>query len=761
MKNTISILFINTFIVLFFTGCTLMMEDFSIPEEEKGIGEVYTTSSELGKISYQYNDGVLVYNGSNQDYIIIPEEENSIYIMDNIPNELIPKEGSYITANCTEKIPFGLHNKVASVIHAGGMYKVELEAATRKEIFKEFDIKIDFDYAVPNAQIEDSTEILSRSMILRDSVLIDMSLFKGNSMSRAEEKNDTTFSFSYYRQILGYGSLDLNFTSTEHKKFHYLENARDDYKEEWTDSYSERNYVVKLGVGQNPDIACSGLNKCKDPKQWKEFVNAAKECHKLGDWKEKTKPLLAKNIFIPIPNTCITIILDFDASVYFDLRAFGSIKYTSVSETHRTGKIEEDGTVREIDETIKSDKKVSDSFSDIYMGGTFDIYGRVRAGVGFSAGAGKKIGAGLIIGIESKTGLRGACETDFMDLTYDQIDRENLYAEIYQTLSGYGKGMVIIGGKEINLGELNFLTHEKKRRYPINAVVDDKKLQKSYRIVEHQLNPNEAPKKVMEFDIDIAFKSLALTDLFEINPDNECPAIRIYSGKLEDKKYVTIHKNEKLEAGEVYNFIVNAATKGVVEAEEYRVVPCIYNKRTDNVIEFRNNIMIYGAITPNITQPKVVQWYSRDLTEDDLDLWADYFIYGAGKNKSYKDFAEYAFTTTVELKNARLIKNWGFNIRIYNKNDKLLINEDIDYDYGNGVWKSGKYTLTVTFISDIKPAHIFDAMYVITQPYCEFTLEGQESSKKYLNSKAASLQYIYERAGGPYVVGSNTSVLLE
>lgn len=164
----------NSFIFLFLSwlmaGCTLMMEDYSIPEEERGVGEVYTEEIDgVGTISYQYNEGVTPVTSTAQDFIAQVEKDSVIYFYDHIPQKLLPKVGGYVAAGCSRTLPYGLYHLVKSVEHVTGLYKVVLQTATMDDIYAELEIDLDFEYPTPTV-VRDST---STDTIYTDWSLVD------------------------------------------------------------------------------------------------------------------------------------------------------------------------------------------------------------------------------------------------------------------------------------------------------------------------------------------------------------------------------------------------------------------------------------------------------------------------------------------------------------------------------------------------------------------------------------------------------------
>ena len=167
--NRITKSFIWFALTLLFAGCTLMMEDYSIPEEKRGVGEVYTEEVEgVGTISYQYNEGVKPVTSSMQEFIA-QVEDSTIYFYDYMPEKHLPVVGGYVAAGCSRILPHGLNHKVKSVERIAGLYKVELNTASLEDVYSDLDYDLDFDYDCP-AICRDST---SEDTIYTDWSLVD------------------------------------------------------------------------------------------------------------------------------------------------------------------------------------------------------------------------------------------------------------------------------------------------------------------------------------------------------------------------------------------------------------------------------------------------------------------------------------------------------------------------------------------------------------------------------------------------------------
>ena len=80
-------------------SCTLSMEEWAIPEEQRGQGEIYTEENDYGSISYQFADSVLyVTENIQEQYLVRVEEDSILYFSDQIPEEWRPYVGQKMAA---------------------------------------------------------------------------------------------------------------------------------------------------------------------------------------------------------------------------------------------------------------------------------------------------------------------------------------------------------------------------------------------------------------------------------------------------------------------------------------------------------------------------------------------------------------------------------------------------------------------------------------------------------------------------------------
>lgn len=768
---------------LLLSSCELSMEEYVVAEEDKGKEEPCTEVSEYGEITYQYHDDVTALNGEPQNYIAMMND-SVIWFMDNLPDKWVPKEGHYIAANCSRTIPLGICSKVRSVTRNAGMIRVEHEPTDKENVFKKLEMRLDFNYIVPGVSdfVEDGTEE-SRStpsfnrpgFWKNDSVFVDMSLYEPGARSDGGHEDKTRFqtnkSFDLPNKKVLY--VDLTYESTEVVNVHQYEDLVKEYKEEWNDSYTERNIKILIGYGNNPEEATKSLTSF--PKNVGDIRGMMTSLKAVKDLMRISQSVKAINPVVSIPSFPFGVMFRVDVSVGYVLLGYGVAEMKFRSETRRNGYIINKGNSREIDNKLVSNP-LKPPFSDvtnIQFGGSADFWLRGRIGVGVLVGN-ELGGVGGVVGIEGKVGFRASLETESLN-DYSIIDRQNFNCGFYANFSGFGEGLVKVGPFTKSLGDFNFNTTEKSKMINMKAEINDSKTKSKltteeveYVLEDENGNPLIDPwtgtpmigtRDELSINSSLNFSKLETFFIFpKIDRLNQRPALRIYEGEIASGsgKFKQEVIDEVLAADKTYKFSVNLRKAELSEnVGVYEVVPCIYDKGSGMTTEYRNNSMIVTPGTPIISQPKCYQWFGRELSVEDWEYYLEEYGEEYFKGKKREDFTEYAFTTVVELKNSTRIKEWGMEFRLEDPNGKAILDKAYSIPF-DGLCRAGKYTIITTFISEHRPKTPdsgIDALSVTAKPYCKY-----DGEKKYFaRSKYINFYYPYERDGGPYTVGTSIS----
>lgn len=768
---------------LLLSSCELSMEEYVVAEEDKGKEEPCTEVSEYGEFTYQYHDDVTALNGEPQNYIAMMND-SVIWFMDNLPDKWVPKEGHYIAANCSKTIPLGICSKVRSVTRDAGMIRVEHEPTDKENVFKKLEMRLDFNYIVPGVSdfVEDSTEesrstpsINRPGFWKNDSVFVDMSLYEPGARSDGGHEDKTKFqtnkSFDLPNKKVLY--VDLTYESTEVVNVHQYEDLVKEYKEEWNDSYTERNIKILIGYGNNPEEATKSLTSF--PKNVGDIRGMMTSLKAVKDLMRISQSVKAINPVVSIPSFPFGVMFRVDVSVGYVLLGYGVAEMKFRSETRRNGYIINKGNSREIDNKLVSNplKPPYSDVTNIQFGGSADFWLRGRIGVGVLVGN-ELGGVGGVVGIEGKVGFRASLETESLN-DYSIIDRQNFNCGFYANFSGFGEGLVKVGPFTKSLGDFNFNTTEKSKMINMKAEINDSKTKSNltteeveYVLEDENGNPLIDPwtgtpmigtRDELSINSSLNFSKLETFFIFpKIDRLNQRPALRIYEGEIASGsgKFKQEVIDEVLAADKTYNFSVNLRKAELSEnVGVYEVVPCIYDKGSGMTTEYRNNSMIVTPGTPIISQPKCYQWFGRELSVEDWEYYLEEYGEEYFKGKKREDFTEYAFTTVVELKNATRIKEWGMEFRLEDPNGKAILDKSYSIPF-DGLCRAGKYTIITTFISEHRPKTPdsgIDALSVTAKPYCKY-----DGEKKYFaRSRYINFYYPYERDGGPYTVGTAIS----
>lgn len=153
------------FLLIAFTGCTLMLDEPSSEEDKTENGDGFsapkTEETEIGRITYQFAEGTLSVDDRYRPYLMrfrIDSAYNNaeIYIAKSIPAEMLPKRGSFLTSRMTDLFEAGLCHEVDVVQDEGNYYVVKAHMASIDDMFEELEMKTDYYVAQENQEGQDS-----------------------------------------------------------------------------------------------------------------------------------------------------------------------------------------------------------------------------------------------------------------------------------------------------------------------------------------------------------------------------------------------------------------------------------------------------------------------------------------------------------------------------------------------------------------------------------------------------------------------------
>ena len=169
MKNYIAILALS----LLMGGCTLSMEEWVVPEEEQGFDEPYTIETDMGSVTYQFNEGTIYVSENVQEYLVNVEHDSILYFLPNMPEAYRPVVGSKLASGCTHKVPMGLNHRVIAVENTAGLLKVTCTKTSYEDVYKELSYEIDANVETIDLSGLTDEQLESIGYERHDSVIID------------------------------------------------------------------------------------------------------------------------------------------------------------------------------------------------------------------------------------------------------------------------------------------------------------------------------------------------------------------------------------------------------------------------------------------------------------------------------------------------------------------------------------------------------------------------------------------------------------
>ena len=161
IKNILAIIGI----LIFASGCTLMLDEPPADGNDDtpngdGFTAPRTEQTELGSVTYQFQDGVRVIDEKYVPYIISCRNDSTlghteILFTKNIPSDLLPQRGDYIATTMSQLFQQTLCDEVDNIEETGGGYLLISHSVPLIKVFKELDFSIDARIA---GDYEDSSE---------------------------------------------------------------------------------------------------------------------------------------------------------------------------------------------------------------------------------------------------------------------------------------------------------------------------------------------------------------------------------------------------------------------------------------------------------------------------------------------------------------------------------------------------------------------------------------------------------------------------
>ncbi len=295
-------------VALVLTGCSLSMEEYLTPMEDRGKEEPYTVETEYGSLTYQFRDSVNYVTENVQDYIERVESDTILYFKGDTPKKWLPYAGCKLAASISHVLPYGLNSKVLSVQKMGDLYRVATTHVSIDDVYESLDYCFDVERDVPPIDINDPETYNDKCYEkLNDSTVVYWSDWDEEKVvSRADEdyekesedkgsiidvaistksiygmKSNASLARGVWKSFLSTlktvceeatknnqksalakafnWDISLGVKYTTHTLSHMERKSKLDYEEQYTDTWSEFEFGVEAGMGLD-GASGAGLN---------------------------------------------------------------------------------------------------------------------------------------------------------------------------------------------------------------------------------------------------------------------------------------------------------------------------------------------------------------------------------------------------------------------------------------------------------------------------------------------------------------------
>lgn len=178
MKRHISFLRYFILSVLFFSGCTLYMDDpegLRVLRTEEGYLEPAQTElpDGLGNLKYKYNQKTIAIEDEVEQWVVKVESDTIVWFSHETPDYYLPEEGEMMTCSFREKFPDAFCHRCIERTEEDGMYRCVFTPCSIAEAFDEFEFmaySVESDRSwLPVAEGEDLTDEQFDSLMYYDS----------------------------------------------------------------------------------------------------------------------------------------------------------------------------------------------------------------------------------------------------------------------------------------------------------------------------------------------------------------------------------------------------------------------------------------------------------------------------------------------------------------------------------------------------------------------------------------------------------------
>ena len=183
-------------LVMLFISCDEQLDnavDNSVNTTEDNSGSGFDTpaTEHKGKstITYQFSKDVSLLSANAQkNYLVKVEKDSILFFLPETPDSIMPKVGKILSSRISDKLPYGLGNKVVSRTEEKGLIKFVTSVAPLNEVFEEF--HLDSEFSIEDIFPQSTSIIDDNGNTYNISVKDINELFPSKAWTRAEFGSD-------------------------------------------------------------------------------------------------------------------------------------------------------------------------------------------------------------------------------------------------------------------------------------------------------------------------------------------------------------------------------------------------------------------------------------------------------------------------------------------------------------------------------------------------------------------------------------------
>lgn len=160
-------------------------------EDNSGSGFDTPATEHKGKstITYQFSKDVSLLSANAQrKYLVKVEKDSVLFFLPETPDSIMPKVGKILSSRISDKLPYGLGNKVVSRTEEKGLIKFVTSVAPLNEVFEEF--HLDSEFSIEDIFPQSTSIIDDNGNTYNISVKNINELFPSKAWTRAEFGSD-------------------------------------------------------------------------------------------------------------------------------------------------------------------------------------------------------------------------------------------------------------------------------------------------------------------------------------------------------------------------------------------------------------------------------------------------------------------------------------------------------------------------------------------------------------------------------------------